>query len=190
MVVADFMYSEGQGWNWEAISFDLPQVIRDKIRAIPCQQVGNAKDIIIWKFSKDGNFSIKSAYDLANLDQEQNSLFQGQWIWKLDMLPRTINLLWLILHNSVPVKDVLASRGINCDRKCLLCKNHSESVNHLLRECVFTCDFWHKICAPANLIGSFNSDLLDRLRVNCISKVNHHSQVPWSYVFPIALWCL
>lgn len=47
MVVADFMYSEGQGWNWEAISFDLPQVIRDKIRAIPCQQVGNAKDIII-----------------------------------------------------------------------------------------------------------------------------------------------
>lgn len=76
------------------------------------------------------------------------------------------------------MKDVLASRGIDCDRKCPLCKNHSESINHLLRECVFACDFWHKIYAPANLIGSFNSDLLDRLRVNCISKVNHHSQVP------------
>ena len=42
MVVADFMYSGGRGWNWEAISFDLPQGIKDKIRAIPCQQVGMA----------------------------------------------------------------------------------------------------------------------------------------------------
>lgn len=31
MVVADFMYSGGQGWDWEAISFVLPQAIRDKV---------------------------------------------------------------------------------------------------------------------------------------------------------------
>ena len=67
-VVADFMYSGGRGWNWEAISFDLPQGIKDKIRATPCQQAGRAEDIIIWKFSNDGNFSTKSAYDLANLE--------------------------------------------------------------------------------------------------------------------------
>ncbi|KAK9990401.1 hypothetical protein SO802_025386 [Lithocarpus litseifolius] len=72
----------------------------------------------------------------------------------------------------MPVRDVLPSRGINCDRKCPLCKNHSESVNHLVRECVFARDFWHKIYAPANLIGSFNSDLLDWLRANCISKLS------------------
>ena len=46
-VVADFMYSGGRGWNWEAISFDLPQGIKDKIRATPCQQAGRAEDIII-----------------------------------------------------------------------------------------------------------------------------------------------
>ena len=183
MVVADFMYSGVRGWNWEAISFDLPQGIKDKIRAIPCQQAGRAKDIIIWKFSKDGNFSTKSAYDLANLEQEQNPSFQGQWIWKLDMLPKIVNFLWLIIHNSMPVRDVLASRGIDCERKCPLCKNHNESIIHVLRECVFARDFWHKIRAPVALIGSFNNDLLDWLRVNCLSRVTHHSNTPWSYIF-------
>lgn len=101
MVFADFMYNGGRGWNWEAISFDLPQGIKDKIQAIPCQQAGRAEDIIIWKFSKDSNFSMKSAYDLANVDQDQNSSFQGQWIWKLDMLPKIVNFLWLIFYNSV-----------------------------------------------------------------------------------------
>lgn len=106
------------------------------------------------------------------------------------MLPKIVNFLWLTLHNSVPVRDVLASRGIDCDRRCPLCKSHSELVNHLLRECVFARDFQHKIRALAVLIGSFNSDLLDWLKVNCTSKVNHHSQIPWSYIFPFALWCL
>lgn len=91
------------------------------------------------------------------------------------MLPKIVNFLWLTLHNNVPMRDVLASRGIDCDRRCPLCKSHFELVNHLLRECVFACDFWHKICALATLIGSFNSDLLDWLKVNCTSKVNHHS---------------
>ncbi|KAF3970206.1 hypothetical protein CMV_006074 [Castanea mollissima] len=141
MVVVDFMYSGCRGWIWEDISFVLPQDIRDKIRAIPCQQVGNEEDKIIWKFSKDGNFSTKSAYDLANLAQEQLPSFLGQWIWKLDVLPKIVNFLWLILYNSMPVRDVLASRGIDCNRRCPLCKDLPKSINHLLRECVFAHDF-------------------------------------------------
>ena len=115
MVVFDMINGRGQGWNWGAISFDLPPSIKDKIRAILCQCFGRAKNTILLKFSKDGEFSMKSACDIANPPQEQDLQFQGQWIWKLDMLPKIVNFLWLCLHNNVPVRDMLASRGINCE---------------------------------------------------------------------------
>lgn len=53
MVVADMICSGGQGWGWDAISIELPQAIKDKIKATPCQQIGRAKDTIMWKFSKE-----------------------------------------------------------------------------------------------------------------------------------------
>lgn len=95
MVVADLISGHGQGWNWGAVSFELPSSIKEKIRAIPCQKFGRANDTILWKFSKDGDFSVKSAYDVAKPPQDQELQFQGQWIWKLDVLPKIVHFLWL-----------------------------------------------------------------------------------------------
>ena len=66
--------------------------------------------------------------------------FHRQWIWKLDILPRITNFLWLCLHGSIPVKEVLAVRGINCDKVYPLCRDQDESIVHLLRECIFARD--------------------------------------------------
>ena len=53
------------------------------------------------------------------------------------MLPKIANFLWLCIHKSVLVKDVLASRGIIEDKTCPLCKNQPETIENLLRECDF-----------------------------------------------------
>ena len=55
----------GKGGIRGAVSFELPSSIKEKIRAIPCQKFGRANDTILWKFSKDGDFSVKSAYDVT-----------------------------------------------------------------------------------------------------------------------------
>ena len=74
---------------------------------------------MLWKHSKDGEFSAKSTY-LTNISQDP---FHGAWIWKLDVLPKIAIFLWLCIHKSVPVKDILASRGSIEDKICSLCKN-------------------------------------------------------------------
>ena len=95
----------------------------------------------MWKFSRDGEFTTKFAYALLN-DTHQNSLpFQGQWIWKIDTLPRIVSFLWLCMHNSLPVRSVLAMRGIIPDSCCPLCNNFPETISHLLRDCVVAKDF-------------------------------------------------
>ena len=130
----------GQEWKWELISFDLPQFIKEKIKAIPIQMFGSGRDMVMWKFSMNGEFTTNSAYRLANQGEETAMQFNGQWIWKLDILPRITNFLCLCLHGCIPVKEVLAVRGINCDKLCPLCREQDESIIHLLRDWVFTHD--------------------------------------------------
>ena len=42
-----------QEWKWDLISFDLPQSIKEKIKAIPIQMYGSGRDTVMWKFSKN-----------------------------------------------------------------------------------------------------------------------------------------
>ena len=62
-------------WNWEILSFDLPDSIKNKIKSIPLQLFGSREDSIMWKYSKDGDFSTKSAYQLANLTDPAENIF-------------------------------------------------------------------------------------------------------------------
>ena len=85
------------------------------------------------------------------------------------------------MHNSLPVRVVLARRGILQDSSCPLCNNSQETIRHLLIECVVAKDFWHKLMVPLDLVSSFvDLDLICWLKVNCQSKVLHSSSVPWT----------
>jgi len=66
MKLFDFLLGLEQGWKWEVLSFKLPPSIKERIKAIPRQQVGRGEDVIMWKHSKNGEFTTKSAYALIN----------------------------------------------------------------------------------------------------------------------------
>ena len=133
---------------------------------------------------------MKLAYALADNSNIPGTHFHGVWIWKLDILPKIINFLWLCMHKSVPVNNTLFSRGVIEENKCPLCKRMPETIGHLLRECVYVCDFWYKGKIPLMVVSSFQAinDTNDWLRVNCLSKAIHHFSVPWRYVFPFSIW--
>ena len=94
------------------------------------------------------------------------------------------------MHKSVLVNNTLFSRGVIEENKCPLCKRMPETIGHLLRECVYACDFWYKVKIPLMVVSSFQAtdDINDWLRVNYLSKAIHHSSMPWRYVFPFAIW--
>lgn len=180
----------GQEWKWEFIYFDLPEFIKDKIKATPIQLFGSGRDTIMWKYSKNGEFTTSSAYKLANQGEEAVTQFQGQWIWRLDILPRITNFLWLCLHGSIPVKEVLAARGINCDKICLMCRAQDESIVHLLGDCVFAHELWRKLEVPPSHVNSFASSFDVWLKTNCLSEVRHKGSIPWCSLFLFVVWAL
>ncbi len=56
-------------WNFELLSVELPLTIQYEILGTPPPLYANlmAEDIIIWAFSSNGQFSLKSAYCIAKV---------------------------------------------------------------------------------------------------------------------------
>ena len=83
----------------------------------------------------------------------------------------------------------LAARGINCCRLCPICKEQDESIEHLLRECIFTRQLWAQIHAP--WVSSMPiHNVSDWMQANCQSKLIHRSSIPWNLIFPLAVWSI
>lgn len=171
------------GWKWELISFKLPKTTKNKIKAVPIQDFGHREDSLMWRYIRDGDFSTNSAYLQCIEDDSPGTSFKWQWIWKLDIIPKITMFLWSCLHNSVPVKSILAARGINCDGKCLVCRIHDKSIAHLLRKCELAHKYWRSVEVPPALIHTFSGSLEDWLQSNSVNLVKHKIDIPWSSLF-------
>lgn len=128
------------------------------------QIFGDRKDSLLWKSSHDGDFSMTSAY-ASNFTADNNpQIFMGNWVWKVDIWPKISSFLWLCHHNSVPVRQVVAARGINCDTTCPLCNNQEETILHLSRDCPFAVSFWQAIKTPLSLLNLCHLNLAEWLK--------------------------
>ena len=114
------------------------------IQAIPINLTSTLGDTTAWALLRDGNFNLASAYLLAKgLNALNLPTFTSNWIWKMKVPQKIIIFLWLCSHNSVPVREVLGSRGLTLDQACPFCHSQVESINHLLRYCPFAVSFWN-----------------------------------------------
>ena len=144
----------------------------------------------MWKCSNNGEFNTNSAYRLTIQGEENAVQFSGQWVWKLAMLPKIIYFIWLCLHGSIPIREVLAGRGINCVKLCPICKEQDESILHLLRDCVYARDLWRKLEVPPTLVSSFTEGFETWLKTNYLSGMKHKGITPWCTLFIFTLWSL
>ena len=178
-------------WKWEKISFELPRQIVDRIQAIHIQAFGDKEDSLMWKLFPDGEFNVASAYLLAIVDLPKPLPFTDCWFWKLDTLPKIKHFFWLCNHRSVPVKQVIKERGINCNGLCPLCSVQEETILHVLRDCPAARRFWLSMGVPQALNDFLSLDLMGWLKHNCLCSSSIHANgLPWNAQFPFAVWLL
>lgn len=89
-------------------------------------------DELTWAYSKDGLYSVKTAYMLGkggNLDD-----FHNVWrmVWSLDVSPKVRHFLWRACTKSLPVKELLKGRDLLDDSRCPCCEAAEESLQHAL----------------------------------------------------------
>ena len=100
----------------------------------------------MWDFSKNGFFSLKSAYLIARgLNPLNLNTMSFNWVWKTDTPPNFQLFLWLCLHSSLPTAEVLGSRGLMLDPVCKICNRENETIEHLFKSCDFAHNFWQQL---------------------------------------------
>ena len=131
--------------NPNGLSFNFPETIMNDIQGIPLALCPDLKDKLIWVFSKDGSFSLKSAYFLAKgLNPLNLASHPCRWVWDAYTTPRIKFFLWLVSRNSIPTRVVLGSKGFNLCLTCDVCGISDESIIHALSDCPRAKRVWTK----------------------------------------------
>jgi hypothetical protein len=116
---------------------------------------GRQEDKLIWVGSKNGIFSVHSAYHLAKESDEVergccsfSDRTRGLWkvVWSLKVSKVIHHFLWKACNGILPTKEKLHRRGIPSDALCPVCGLETEIVSHILWSCESTKDVWLECC--------------------------------------------
>ncbi|KAL2896024.1 hypothetical protein RDABS01_037808 [Bienertia sinuspersici] len=139
--VSDLIMHDSKEWNLELLHEAFNTRDNDCILAIPLSN-RDASDEITWAFSKDGFYTVKSAYMLGkgcNLED-----FHQAWveIWGLNVIPKVRQFLWRLCTNTLPVRSLLKARHLIEDATCPWCLKEEETPFHALFGCEKVKELW------------------------------------------------
>ena len=106
-------------------------------------------DKLLWRFSKNGDYQVKKAYELLTRDASIHSRYlqanMGWWrtFWKIKVPLKISTFIWKLLHNCLPTLLNLHTRGISSTKLCPLCNEEEESHTHLVLHFPFARACWH-----------------------------------------------
>jgi hypothetical protein len=154
--VANIINRETNWWDIPLIEQIFSDDTVEKICSIPINP-RSQEDKLIWSGTKNGGFSVRSAYHLevGRRDRDNWSSFMVNsashlWrrLWSLK-LPRHILLfLWRACNEILPTKNNLYKRKVVTDQLCPMCSSEAESVGHALWRCVSAQAVWGSCKGP------------------------------------------
>jgi hypothetical protein len=108
------------------------------------------QDEAVWRCTKDGNFSVSSAYRLFFIANKEFACAKP--IWKSKAPMRCKFFMWLAVHKRCLTADNLARRGWPHNPVCSLCQSVGENCTHLFVHCRFTRQVWCRVRAFSGAI--------------------------------------
>ncbi|RVW65596.1 putative ribonuclease H protein [Vitis vinifera] len=91
------------------------------------------EDRMVWKETKDGNFSVKSCFN--SLDHSSAVPFPWRIIWSSFVPSKVGFFTWEAAWGKVLTQDQLKRRGWKLANRCPLCCDEEETINHILIHC-------------------------------------------------------
>lgn len=112
------------------------------------------RDMAIWEATPDGEFSVKSAYDLLVNEDSSNSNTQS-WItiWKWPGTQRARIFFWKVMNGDLITNGYRRSRDMASSSLYPLCGSHDETTLHILRDCYLVDELWGKCLGGAIIQG-------------------------------------
>jgi len=108
-------------------------------------QLTTEEDKITWKWTPDGSYTAKSAYEV----QFKGSYcsFKPNAIWRAHAEGKHKFFTWLLVQEKLLTTYKLLARNWNCNPTCTLCNLQQETSEHLCLHCPFAVQVWNLVIA-------------------------------------------
>ena len=154
-LVTDLIDLSTGSWSDIKLSSFFSPLEQSAIKIIPVS-VSQRPDRWVWHFSKNGSFSVKSAYSEAvkyfspvHMNEASSSFHPSKKIWKVLWAmyapPKIKSFWWKVCVNAIPTRENLWRRKCNSDPRCVRCGLEPESAEHVIFRCHFAIDVWRKM---------------------------------------------
>jgi hypothetical protein len=173
--VCEFLLEDELGWNEDKLRLFLPEPDVCDILNIPVGREGS-EDVLAWNHTRNGLFSVKSAYLLAverkrlarGLAESSGGLsnHKGRMaLWEAQV-PRKIKVhMWRLIENGLAVGTELACRRIKVGVVCLACGRTEDLVHR----------FW--VCPHSISAWSYLAEITGFIAPSPPKKMAHHSDL-------------
>ncbi|KAF4391669.1 hypothetical protein F8388_005434 [Cannabis sativa] len=131
----------------------------------------HSEDMLIWPFTKDGNYIVKSGYRVAreiNLtptrssNMDQTHAWWKMW-WSLNLPPRMKLFDWKMCRNWLPAKTNLVHRGMKINPICTNCDKFEKTLSHALWNCEKVKKVWKLMPSYKLIKDSRGNSMMDLL---------------------------
>lgn len=148
------------------------------------------EDQMFWGATTSGLFSVKSAYETLNQQQQEEPKEYWQYLWKLQVPARVKTFLWLTTKKALMTNSHRFRRNIASNPSCDLCTGREEDWIHVLRNCPVACMVWSELNPLSNLAGFLTMNLDNWLVDNIRDSTRCADATPWNVRFSISCWLL
>ncbi|KAM6549548.1 hypothetical protein CsatB_021224 [Cannabis sativa] len=163
-LLQNLMGNDGS-WDQEVLTDLFNARDRELILKIPL--FSSVVDRLVWQHESSGIYSVKSAYNLQQVDH-------GRWhdnpdaeakfwssFWRLKLPPKIKNLVWRACRNCLPTLCQLRTKRVNIFSSCPVCQGEEETILHALVTCPKVQIVWNRVgigTRNGSLNGSLSTD--------------------------------
>ncbi|KAE8653749.1 hypothetical protein F3Y22_tig00117056pilonHSYRG00114 [Hibiscus syriacus] len=171
-------------WIWNFIQQTLQPSTFQHILNIQPPNPNTGTDRCSWFHGKNGEFSVKSAYNL--ITKELWNPTDVKWIklWHLPIPERIKHFLWISYRDRLLTNVNRCARNLTDDPLCQICRSANETLLHVLRDCKQTASLWQLIIRQQQLQDFFTLGTNEWLMMNLDSnRLFAGSKIPWKTLF-------
>jgi hypothetical protein len=149
-LVSELIDRDTKKWNRSLIEQHFLEEERETILNIPLSPL-LPRDRLIWRCTKKGEFSVRSAYhlglDIQTAEKPSSSMKSDDnevWkvCWNSNVPPAVKTFIWRACHNLLPTRVNLRRRGVCEEASCPICLHEEETIEHVIWECASASDVW------------------------------------------------
>lgn len=111
-------------------------------------------------------------------------------IWRWDGIPKIRTFLWLLFHNRLVTRCLLADRNIISSNLCGFNCGMAETISHCLRDCSLAIGVWDSFVKASLKEEFFSMDARDWILNNFMRNWGRDELqfIPWHAIFGFVTW--